>query len=337
MAEFARWLTIVIFLLSAAVFSLELSCGASRLPTCSWRRSDWPYQRYPRACRQSLRSRSQSASNAWRGVTPLFAAFPQSKRWGGNDHLFGQDGHPDAQRADCTHRRHRNSIYETFGSGYDPHGGFTKDGQDAPIDSAPDLAEILRAVALCNDAALHEKNGVWSIDGDPTEGALLTAAVKGGVDLRLQSHELHDHLGNGYIFVKGAPERLLDICFWQRDSGEEQRPLDSSRWLARIDEVAAKGQRVLGVASKRTVADHCELTFGDVETGLTFLGLIGLIDPPREETLDAIRQCAGAGSGVKMITDDHAATAAAVGRELGLRNSEAVLTGRDLDALQMKN
>jgi RND family efflux transporter MFP subunit len=243
------------------------------------------------------------------------------------------------------------AAYETSGSGYDPHGGFIKDGTDMPVDGAPDLAETLRAAALCNDAVLHEKDGVWTVDGDPTEGALLTAAVKGGIDLRIQSRELprtdeipfesqhrfmatlhHDHDGKGFIFVKGAPERLLEMCFWQRDGGEEHS-LDCDHWLARIDEIAAKGQRVLGVAAKRTVAKHCELTFGDVESGLVFLGLIGLIDPPREEAVDAVRECAEAGISVKMITGDHAATAVAIGRELGLVNPDAVVTGRDLDAL----
>lgn len=244
------------------------------------------------------------------------------------------------------------AAYETSGSGYDPHGGFTKNGQDLPVEGAPDLVAILRAAALCNDAALQEKDGKWSIDGDPTEGALLTAAVKAGVDLRAQAQETprtdeipfesqhrfmatlhHDHLGNGYIFVKGAPERLLEMCFWQRGGGEGERALDRDRWLVRIDEIAAKGQRVLGVAAKRTVADHCELKFGDVDTGLSFLGLIGFIDPPRTEAIDAVRQCARAGLAVKMITGDHAATAVAISRELGLDTPAAVLTGRDLDAL----
>jgi magnesium-transporting ATPase (P-type) len=244
------------------------------------------------------------------------------------------------------------SIYEASGSGYDPHGGFTKDSKDISASEALDLAETLRAAALCNNAVLHEKDGIWSIDGDPTEGALLTAAVKAGVDLRLQSQELprtdeipfesqhrfmatlhHDHFGSGFIFVKGAPERLLEMCFWQHDGGEVQRPLASERWLAHIDEIAAKGQRVLGVAAKRTVSDHCELRFGDVENELVFVGLIGLIDMPRQEALDAVRECVKAGVGVKMITGDHAATAVAIGRELGLQSPDAVLTGRDVDAL----
>lgn len=249
------------------------------------------------------------------------------------------------------------AIYEASGSGYDPHGGFTRlerdaGQQDVSCEDAADLLAILRAASLCNDAELREAREVWSVEGDPTEGALLTAAVKAGVDLRAQALELprtdeipfesqhrfmatlhHDHRGAGSIFVKGAPERLLEMCFWQRDAEGGQQRLDAAFWTARIDEIAAKGQRVLGVAQKSAEEGRQQLAFDDVDTGLVFLGLIGLIDPPREESLEAVRRCALAGVGVKMITGDHAATAVAIGRELGLERVEAALTGHDIDAL----
>jgi magnesium-transporting ATPase (P-type) len=244
------------------------------------------------------------------------------------------------------------SIYETSGTGYDLHGGLSENGRHVSASGARDLTEALRAVALCNDAILTKKEGVWGIDGDPTEGALLTVALKAGLDLRDETKERprtdeipfeaqqrfmatlhHDHVGNGFIYVKGAPERLLEMCFWERDRGGEQRPLVADYWL-RIDDIARKGQRVLGVAEKRTVADHRQLEFGDIEHGeLTFLGLFGLIDPPREEAIPAVHQCIGAGIGVKMITGDHAVTAVAIARELGVMTPDRVLTGRDLDML----
>ncbi|MBM3640246.1 MAG: HAD-IC family P-type ATPase [Alphaproteobacteria bacterium] len=353
MAEFARWLTVVILVLAAAVFlfgtyvwnfppsemfmaavSLAVSAIPEGLPAIITITLAIGVERM---ARRSAIIRRLPAVETLGAVTTICS-----------------DKTGTLTRNELTARTvvASRSIYEASGSGYDPHGGFTKSGRDVPIDGAPELSEMMRAAALCNDAVLHEKDNVWSVDGDPTEGALLTAAVKGGLDLRAQAQALprtdvipfesqhrfmatlhHDHVGNGYIFVKGAPERLLEMCFWQRDGGEEHRPLDGAYWLAKIDEIAAKGQRVLGVAAKQTTADHCELKFGDVETGLTFLGLIGLIDPPREETLDAVHQCAEAGIGVKMITGDHAATAVAIGRELGLKNPDAALTGRDLDAL----
>jgi RND family efflux transporter MFP subunit len=248
------------------------------------------------------------------------------------------------------------ATYEASGSGYDPHGGFARlgqrDGQDVSCEDAADLLATLRAASLCNDAVLREEREVWSVEGDPTEGALLTAAVKAGVELRAQALELprtdeipfesqhrfmatlhHDHRGEGSIFVKGAPERLLEMCFWQCDAESGQQQLDAAFWTARIHKIAAKGQRVLGVAQKRAEEGRQQLAFDDVDKGLVFLGLIGLIDPPRRETLEAVRLCAQAGVGVKMITGDHAATAVAIGRELGLERAEAALTGHDLDAL----
>ncbi|AZG78821.1 HAD-IC family P-type ATPase [Methylocystis rosea] len=244
------------------------------------------------------------------------------------------------------------AVYEATGTGYDPHGGFTRNGEEVVLRDDCDLMAVLRPAALCNDAVLHERDGVWSVDGDPTEGALRTAAVKGGVSLRDLALTLprtdeipfesqhrfmatlhHDHEGAGHIFVKGAPERLLDMCFWEHGDGEGQRQLALDRWLACIDEMAAKGQRVLAVASKPAAKGQEQLAFGDVESGLTFIGLIGLIDPPRPEAIEAIRECAAAGVAVKMITGDHAATAEAIARELGLKNPEAVLTGRDLDSI----
>ncbi|PPD02554.1 MAG: carbonate dehydratase, partial [Methylocystis sp.] len=244
-------------------------------------------------------------------------------------------------------------TYDTTGSGYDPHGGFLRNGKDVVEREDVHLTAALRPLALCNDAVLRETDGAWSVEGDPTEGALLAAAVKGGVNLRELALELprtdeipfesqhrfmatlhHDHQGVGYIFVKGAPERLLEMCFWEEGVREEQRPIDCSCWLARIDEMAARGQRVLAVASKRTEKGQQQLAFGDVESGLVFVGLIGLIDPPRPEAVEAIRQCAAAGVSIKMITGDHAATAKAIARELGLQRPDAVVTGHDLDALQ---
>jgi len=243
-------------------------------------------------------------------------------------------------------------IYDATGSGYDPHGGFLRNGKDVVVREDIHLTAALRPLALCNDAVLREKDGVWIVEGDPTEGALLAAAVKGGVNLSELALELprtdeipfesqhkfmatlhHDHDGVGYIFVKGAPERLLEMCFWEQGVREEQRPIDCDCWLARIVEMAARGQRVLAVASRQAAEGQQQLAFADVESGLVFVGLIGLIDPPRPEAIDAIRQCATAGMSVKMITGDHAATATAIARELGLQRPDSVLTGRDLDVI----
>jgi magnesium-transporting ATPase (P-type) len=194
-------------------------------------------------------------------------------------------------------------------------------------------------------------NDQWTIEGDPMEGALLVVACKAGLDLGTETKSFprtdvipfdavhrfmatlhHSHTGDGFIYLKGAPERILEMCSQQRGFDGEVA-LDTDYWNSQTEEIAARGQRVLAVAVKTTDTSHTVLEFVDVENGLTFLGLFGLIDPPREEAIAAVTECQAAGIHVKMITGDHAGTATAVARQLGLENPSAVLTGRDLDAL----
>jgi magnesium-transporting ATPase (P-type) len=244
--------------------------------------------------------------------------------------------------------RHR---YEVGGVGYDPHGGFSLDGRDVVPEQRPLLAEMCRAALLCNDAALRRAGEAWIVDGDPTEGALLVVAAKAGLDLRLVNEEFprtdaipfesehrfmatlhHDHAGRGFVYLKGAPERVLEMCSRQRTL-DGDAPLDRAYWHRRIEEIAARGERLLAVAGKPARAGQRELRFADVEDGLTFLGLFGLIDPPREEAIAAIAECRSAGIRVKMITGDHALTARAIAGQLGLVNDRDVVTGQDLDTI----
>lgn len=241
-------------------------------------------------------------------------------------------------------------FFSVGGAGYAPRGGFTLDGRDTDAGEYPLLAEIGRAALLCSDASLHETDGQWIVEGDPMEGALLAAAAKAGLDCEFErrswpqndaipfdaQHQFmaslnHDHAGNGAIFIKGAPERILGMCVRQRGADGDVA-LDADYWQSQAEEIASRGQRLLAVAMKATDAAQSSLHFDDVENGLTFLGLFGLIDPPREEAITAVAECQAAGIQVKMITGDHAGTAVAVARRLGLENPEAVLTGHDLDA-----
>ncbi|WP_282605541.1 cation-transporting P-type ATPase [Pelagibius sp. Alg239-R121] len=242
-------------------------------------------------------------------------------------------------------------ILSVTGVGYAPQGRFLLDGREVAAQEDLQLTEICRAALLCSDAHLREAEGGWVIDGDPTEGALLVAACKAGFDPAFQrqswprrdaipfdsQHRFmaslhHDHEGRALILAKGAPERILEMCANQRDSNGEVA-LDRVYWDACIAEIAGRGQRVLAVATKPADLPQIDLQFGDVETGLTFLGLFGLIDPPRAEAVAAVAECRAAGIQVKMITGDHAGTAAAIARQLGLENPESILTGHDLDAL----
>ena len=240
-------------------------------------------------------------------------------------------------------------VFATSGTGYDPHGGYLLDDTEVDIDSHPMLKEMLRAGVLCNDSALRQHEGQWQVTGDPMEGALLVAGLKGGLEIGQEHRQFprtdvipfdaahrfmavlcHDHEGNGYIYVKGAPEQLIEMCGREHGTADG-RPFDRDAWRNRIEAIAAQGQRVLAVALRRVPADHRNLSFADVEHDLELLGLFGLMDPPREEAVTAIAECQSAGIRVKMITGDHAATAVAIARQLGLANHDEVMTGRDLD------
>ena len=242
-------------------------------------------------------------------------------------------------------------VFEVGGVGYEPRGGFSLDGREILPEHQPPLSEITRAAVLCNDSALHERDGLWTVEGDPMEGALLVVGVKAGLDPVFEADSFprtdvipfdsehrfmatlhHDHDGSGFIYLKGAPERVIELCGRQRNR-DADGAIDPAYWHRRIERMAAEGQRVLAIAVKPTGSDHRQLTFGDVGDGLTLLGLIGLIDPPREEAIAAVAECQSAGIRVKMITGDHGGTARAIAGQLGLANHRDVLTGADLDTL----
>ncbi|MGL4443936.1 MAG: HAD-IC family P-type ATPase, partial [Alsobacter sp.] len=216
-------------------------------------------------------------------------------------------------------------AFSIAGEGYAPEGAITPAG---------DLTRLARAAALCNDAALRDRAGQWIVEGDPMEGALLAFAGKVGGDvaaLRLDAipfdsrHRFMAVLTDGpdgrAAFVKGAPERVLTMC----------RGIDVEDWHRRADAMAGRGLRVLALAERAETEDTIHA--GALEGGLTFLGLVGLIDPPRPEAIAAVAECRAAGIRVKMITGDHAGTAAAIAARIGLVNPTRVLTGADLDRL----
>lgn len=243
-------------------------------------------------------------------------------------------------------------LFTLNGYGYAPKGELMlEDAQISPSEHAV-LNELARAAALCNDAALHDRAGEWHAEGDPTEAALLAFAGKMDLDVRREQaswertdaipfdarHRYmatlhHDHARQAVVFVKGAPERIFAMCQDQRGEGGARRPFDRAYWEQKAEDIAAQGQRVLGFAVREVKAEHTVLKNTDVEGSLTFLGLVGMIDPPRAEAIEAVAQCHSAGIRVKMITGDHAKTAAAIGRQIGLQNPHKVLTGIDLDRM----
>lgn len=242
--------------------------------------------------------------------------------------------------------------FTTEGVGYSPRGRVLLESEAIESTEAhPALLALLETGLLCNDASLREEQDQWHIDGDPTEGALLVLARKAGLDpaaiaetrprrdsVPFESEHrymatLHDDgAGGTRICVKGAPERILDMCAAQ-GWGENETRLDRAYWEQVLDDEARLGQRLLAMAYRKSEPDRNTLEMEDVEDGLTLLGVVGIIDPPREEAIAAIAECQSAGIRVKMITGDHAATAKAIGLELSIGDGEHALTGRDLDEM----
>ncbi len=246
--------------------------------------------------------------------------------------------------------------YRVSGAGYAPHGQIVRhETDDTAITVA--LHECLMAGTLCNDSLLQEKNGIWLVQGDPTEGALLAAAGKGGIKEkqtqtnhpRLDSipfeskHQymatLHDP-GAGkpnIVYVKGAVEEILAKCTRAMSTDGDCTQLQPDNVLQEVADMAAQGLRVLAFARKELTEDTGEISHDDLSTGFVFLGLQGMIDPPRDEAVAAVKICRQAGIKVKMITGDHPHTAVAVAGQIGLSvgdldaaGPKAVLTGRDL-------
>ncbi|MDD5057383.1 MAG: cation-transporting P-type ATPase [Sideroxydans sp.] len=240
--------------------------------------------------------------------------------------------------------------FEVSGAGYAPHGDFVVAGNEVDIGGNGEALDLFRAGLLCNDAALHETAGAWHIAGDPTEGALVTLALKAGLDAKYEQAALprtdlipfesehgfmatlhHDHAGHAFIFVKGAEEQILAMCHSQRVAGEDIA-IDPARWQGRMEQTAALGQRVLALAVKTIGGAQRELNFADMQSGFTLLGMVGITDPPREEAIAAVRECQAAGIRVKMITGDHIETARAIAAQMGIGHGNA-LSGNELDAL----
>jgi P-type Ca2+ transporter type 2C len=230
---------------------------------------------------------------------------------------------------------------DVTGQGYVPEGQFEFEGDIIP---AKEFMHLLKSSVLCNDAQLSSQGGKWDIIGDPTEAALIVAARKGGIiHERLNMPRVDEipfdsdrkmmttvHQAKGYLaYVKGAPEAIIDRCTRIEEHGRirSMTKRDRERIHERNLTMANRALRVLGFAYKPIRRKDEK----DIESNLIFLGLIGMIDPPRHEVVDAIRRCNEAGIRVVMITGDHKATAVAIGHELGLEGD--VLTGSDLDNL----
>ena len=243
---------------------------------------------------------------------------------------------------------------EVGGVGYEPRGEICEDGNRIEVGDDRELLEALRVGLLCNESSLYLEGNEWRIEGDPTEVALLTLAGKAGLSMKAEGEQfprrdvipfdsehkymatLHqERRGQSVIYLKGAPEKVLSVCRWQTEGGK-QVPLDRALWKQRMEEVAARGHRLLAIARKEAETQQHSLEFSDIEVGgFSLLAVAGIMDPPREEAIEAVRQCHEAGIRVKMITGDHLVTAKAIGERLGItrQGKGRALAGQDLDEL----
>lgn len=239
-------------------------------------------------------------------------------------------------------------TYEVEGSGYEPRGEILYEGLPVKAKDMKHLIPVLRIGLLCNESNVYEEEGRYKVDGDPTEGALIVSAMKAGLKIEEEKGKyqqiaiipfesergymatLYRHRGKKLIFVKGAPEKVLDMC----SRSQETEQLNKKEILRIAEDFAKEGLRVLAFAYKEAAEDLDNLTHHDVKSELTFAGLQGMIDPPRPEAIEAIEGCKKAGIRVVMITGDHAVTALAIAKKLGIADGNAeVLTGRDIEKM----
>ncbi|MCT7953107.1 HAD-IC family P-type ATPase [Ancylothrix sp. C2] len=229
-------------------------------------------------------------------------------------------------------------TYTITGNGYAPEGEIIYSQEPVDSSNRPPLQECLKAGLLCNDSHLEPKDGNWVVIGDPTEGALIAAGNKAGfiqqalerLNPRLDSipfesqfqymATLHQMRGNNIIYVKGSAESVLKRCGQMLDSKANSILVDIPSIQEQVDNMAKQGLRVLAFAYKNVPATQRSVQHCDIEAGLTFIGLQGMIDPPRAEAINAVHACQAAGIQVKMITGDHITTAAAIARRMGFRN-----------------
>jgi calcium-translocating P-type ATPase len=243
------------------------------------------------------------------------------------------------------------SDYQITGEGYASEGEVKQNGQPAGEDGV--LKLLGRVSVLCNDAEMRREEGVWKVEGDPTEGALYPFAGKVGLQRSAEQttypridaipfeseHKfmatLHSTAGGGKVlFVKGAPEVILDHCDRQQTRDGGHVPINRDHFLKESDRLAGQGERVLGLAWQENPAVPVgNLGPADLPKNLVLLGLVGLLDPPRKEAIEAVKECHGGGIRVTMITGDHRITAAAIAKMLGIGDGKTAVTGAEIQEM----
>ena len=246
-------------------------------------------------------------------------------------------------------------TYEVTGLGYAPTGALLENGTPCVIHAQSALYEMLVSGVLCNSSRLVHAEGAYTIQGDPTEGALIVAALKAGITEQalenvfqpidtLAFESAYQYMASAYriqtqdalsVYVKGSVEKILERCEMMMEKDGTLSPLKRDDIEEYANAMARQGLRILAFATCSLDKTLTTLEHHHLERGLIFLGLQGMIDPPREGVKEALQNCYGAGIGVKMITGDHSITALAIAASIGLKTDEtmAVLSGKEIEAL----
>ena len=241
------------------------------------------------------------------------------------------------------------ACYQVEGDSYEPVGNISLEGESTPLNIAPGsvLEDYLRTIDLCNDSQLiKDEQGHWTVTGGPTEGALKVLAAKSGLpaiqvelkgkipfDSQYKYMATHHQVGDrNKILVTGAPDVLFALAR-QQQSAHGLCAFDQAYWEEKITHYARQGLRMVAAAWMPAPDDLTQLDHDALHGGLIFLGIAGMMDPPRPEAIYAIRTCQQAGVRVKMITGDHPQTAMNIAQMLGMANSDRALTGHDLEAM----
>ncbi|MFP4016505.1 MAG: cation-translocating P-type ATPase [Halanaerobiales bacterium] len=240
--------------------------------------------------------------------------------------------------------------YNVTGNGYKPSGKFLNNEKEVNLSEESILQELLKNAFLNNDARLVRKGEQWLIEGSPTEGALKTLAAKANyTNKSLENNKqrldsipfssdnkymatLNQGDNDNIIYLKGAPEVVLDRCS-EESTEEGSKKINRDYWEKKQEKLAGKGYRLLALAYKKVDNNTDNISSELIQTDMVLLGIIGVMDPPRKEAIEAVKECLDANIEVKMITGDHASTASAIATQLGIKNPSAVITGNEINRL----
>ncbi len=235
----------------------------------------------------------------------------------------------------------KDEEFEVTGAGYSPDGAILSRESEAKLADSIHLKQFLTCIKTINESHLFcNDDGQWEISGDATEGCLVTVAEKADESItkldclsKIPFDSSYKYMAGlveqddaKIIFVKGAPEQIFRMA--ENDNAEEM-----AEWHEKISSHARLGERMIGAAAKTMPADTSVISHDDLEEGFEILGFAGIIDPPREEVIESIRDCKNAGIQVKMITGDHKETAIAIGAQMGIGSDGLVLEGVELDRM----